>query len=152
MDVSTQEQHVVLLLEDNAELLDILLRSLRRLGNFEVFGAPDGAAGLERFYEVHPHCVVVDVKMPHLDGYQFIRALRGDPETAATPVVILTAMSQDVDRLAGMISGTDIFLTKPIAPQDLVVAIRNAIATTHDERQSRMEQLANDTETGPEGD
>ncbi len=152
MDMSAQERYVVLLLEDNLELLDILTRALRRIGNFDVYGAPDGAQGLDRFNEVHPHCVVVDVKMPNLDGYQFIRALRGDPETATTPIVILTAMTQDMDRLAGMIAGTDVFLTKPIAPQDLVLAIRKAITTTDDDRFSRMQQLINDIDINSEGD
>ena len=126
----------VLIVEDNSDLLDLLLQALPALGPFQVTGAPDGLAGLLTFEEVRPDCVVVDVRMPELNGYQFVRALRGDPQTAATPLIILTALTQDRDRFVGLASGVDLFLTKPVLPFDLAQAILQVMARSQEERQS----------------
>src|SRR5262245_41737801 len=95
----------ILVVDDDRDLLPSLEAMLETLTDFTVVTAQDGAKGLERFYEVRPRCVIIDVKMPELDGYQFVRALRGDPETSTTPLIILTAMAQDQNRLAGIVSG-----------------------------------------------
>jgi two-component system alkaline phosphatase synthesis response regulator PhoP len=126
----------VLIVEDNSDLLDLLLQALPALGPFQVTGAPDGLAGLLTFEEVRPDCVVVDVRMPELNGYQFVRAMRGDPKTAATPLIILTALTQDRDRFVGLASGVDLFLTKPVLPFDLAQAILQVMARSQAERES----------------
>ncbi len=125
----------VLLVEDNTELLELLMLSLPALGPFRVFGAPDGVAGLMQFSELHPDCAVIDVRMPELNGYQLVRILRGDPETAATPLIILTALTQERDQFAGLASGADLFLTKPVLPSDLAQAIEQVMARTSAERE-----------------
>jgi CheY-like chemotaxis protein len=130
-----QEVHV-LIVEDNSDLLELLLQALPALGPFRVTGAPDGFAGLLKFEEIHPDCVVVDVRMPELNGYQFVRALRGDPQTAATPLIILTALTQDRDRFVGLASGVDLFLTKPVLPFDLAQAILQVMVRSQAERES----------------
>lgn len=136
----------VLIVEDNSDLLDLLLLSLPALGPFRVTGAPDGLAGLLQFEEVQPDCVIVDVRMPELNGYQFVRALRGDPQTAATPLIILTALTQDRERFIGLASGVDLFLTKPVLPSDLAQAILQVMARTRAERQSAYLSLLDQQE------
>lgn len=136
----------VLLIDDNGELLDLLSRTLTYLGHFKVLRAENGERGLELAVSAHPACVVVDVMMPGLDGYRLVRALRGDSETADIPVVMLTALAQDHNRLAGFLSGSDCYLLKPVKPQDLVAAIRQAIASNHEERVSRLRSLVNGDE------
>jgi CheY-like chemotaxis protein len=125
----------VLLVEDNAELLELLMLSLPALGPFRVFGAPDGVAGLMQFTELHPDCAIIDVRMPELSGYQLVRILRGDPETAATPLIILTALTQERDQFTGLASGADLFLTKPTLPSDLAQAIEQVMGRTSAERE-----------------
>src|SRR5215475_9336046 len=100
-------RYTVLVVDDDPDLLQLLTDGLELLGNFTVVSATDGMQGLERFFEVRPDCMIIDVKMPGLDGYQLVRALRGDPESAATPLIILTAMAQDQNRMAGLVSGVD---------------------------------------------
>jgi CheY-like chemotaxis protein len=131
----------VLIVDDNPNLLSIITDSLLELGDFQVVTAADGAEGLAAFYAEHPDCMVIDVKMPGLDGYQLVRAIRGDPETAGTPLVILTALVQDSNRLAGMAAGVDCYLTKPVKPQDLVAAIQQAIARSEAERRQQLRVL-----------
>lgn len=136
--------HTVLVVDDSADLRALVAESLRKLGNFTVVTADDGVEGLQRYFEIHPDCVVIDVKMPGLDGYQLVRALRGDPASRATPLVILSAMIQEKDRLAGFISGVDEYLMKPVGPLQLVQTIREVIGRGETERQQRLQALLND--------
>src|SRR5215467_9893999 len=131
----------LLIVDDDHDLLPSLETMLETLTDFTVVTAQDGAIGLERFYEVRPQCVIIDVKMPGLDGYQLVRALRGDPETAATPLIILTAMAQDRNRLVGLISGVDQYLIKPVTPRDLLAALQKSLQVTPEERQGRLKRL-----------
>jgi DNA-binding response OmpR family regulator len=144
-----QELPMVLIVEDNPDLLDLLLLALPHLGPFRVVGVSDGIAGLEQFYALRPQCVVIDVRMPGLDGYQLVRALRGDAETAATPLIILTALAQQKEQFAGLAAGADLYLVKPVTPQDLVAAIRQVIALSEADRLQRLQALL-DTEELPE--
>lgn len=131
----------VLIVDDNRELLDLITESLTLLGDYTVLTADNGADGLARAVETRPDCMVIDIKMPGLDGYQLVRALRGDPATAALPLVILTALTQDHYRFAGLLAGADQYLTKPITPPDLVAAIQGAIRLSEAERARRMDAL-----------
>jgi two-component system alkaline phosphatase synthesis response regulator PhoP len=134
----------VLVVDDNVDLRGLVAESLRKLGQFTVVTAEDGAQGLERYFDVHPDCVVIDVKMPGLDGYQLVRALRGDPASQATPLVILSAMVQDKDRLAGFLSGADEYLVKPVSPLELVRTIERALGLTQEDRRSHLQGLLDD--------
>nr|MBA3826633.1 response regulator [Ktedonobacterales bacterium] len=87
----------VLVVDDDLDLLPYLETSLRELSEHEIITANNGADALELYFTHRPHCVVIDVRMPQLDGYQLVRSLRGDPASAMTPLIILTAMSKDKD-------------------------------------------------------
>jgi CheY-like chemotaxis protein len=134
-------EKTILVIDDNDDLLSVIAESLRKLGSFTVVTARDGSEGLERYFEVRPDCVVVDVKMPGLDGYQLVKALRGDPESSSTPVVILSAMAQPKDQLAGLLSGADEYLLKPIGPLDLVKVISLVIERSETDRYQRQRAL-----------
>jgi CheY-like chemotaxis protein len=83
----------VLVVDDNVELIESLQLSLEILGNFHVISATDGDMGLEYAATLSPDCIIVDIKMPGLDGYQFVRAMRGDPTTVSIPLIVLTAQT-----------------------------------------------------------
>jgi CheY-like chemotaxis protein len=141
MAMPASRSFTVLIVDDNRELLDLITESLTLLGDYTVLTADNGADGLARAVETRPDCMVIDIKMPGLDGYQLVRALRGDPATAALPLVILTALTQDHYRFAGLLAGADQYLTKPITPPDLVAAIQGAIRLSEAERARRMDAL-----------
>ena len=144
MSMPAGNHYTVLIVDDNRDLLHLVTESLTLLGNFTVLVAEDGIAGLEQAVQCRPDCMVIDIKMPGLDGYQLVHALRGDPATATIPLVILTALPQERYRLAGMIAGADQHLTKPIKPADLVAAIQSAISLSLAERAARMRTLAHE--------
>ncbi len=131
----------ILVVDDNPNLLDYISDALEELGTFHVETASDGVAGLQRYYEVRPDCMVIDIKMPGLNGYQLVSALRSDPDSAKTALIILTALPQDSVRLASLLSGDDQHLVKPVKPVELVAAITQAIALSQEERASRMRRI-----------
>ncbi len=132
----------VLLIDDDPIVIRLVSDALTLLGNYAVTLATDGAAGLERLMEDPPDCIVVDIRMPHLNGLQFVRALRGDPATMDIPVVIISALVQDREVLAGMLSGADAYLLKPVKIDDLLHAIEQSLALSAEQRRQRMEFLA----------
>ncbi len=132
----------VLIVDDNRTLLSILSEGLVLAGPFRVVMAENGIEGLEVFEREHPDCVIIDVKMPDLDGYQLVLALRGDPASAQTPLIMLTAMTQDHDRLRGMFTGVDLYMLKPVKPRELANAIYTILGRTPDERLQAYKRLA----------
>ncbi len=129
---------LVLLVEDDHDLRSLLTQSLAYFGHFEVVGVADGITGLEQSLKLSPACVVIDIKMPGLDGYELVRALRGDEQTASIPLIILTALDEYHNRFIGLASGADRYLQKPVKPQDLVQAIREVIQI---DKPARLRQL-----------
>src|SRR5262249_47752593 len=97
---------------------------------------------LEQFFAVQPDCVIIDVVMPGLDGYQLVKALRGDPASAETPLIMLTALAQDKDEFVGLAAGADQYLVKPVPLRSLVAAVRRAVEITSLERQKQLLTLA----------
>ena len=134
----------VLVIDDDPDLIALLSDGLGLLGGYDVVVARDGASGLDRVYEVRPDCVVVDVRMPGLNGYQFVRALRGDPATAQLPVVVLSALIRDRDKLAGLLTGADAYLFKPVRIHDLLQTLQLAMDVSAGQRQMRQLQLADE--------
>ena len=137
--------YTVLVVDDDPELLQLLTDGLELLGNFTVVQATNGAEGLERFFEVRPDCMVIDVKMSGLDGYQLVRALRGDPDSASTPLIMLTALAQEKNQFAGLALGADHYLIKPVAPRELVAAVQQAVTISAQERSQRLQSLLDET-------
>jgi CheY-like chemotaxis protein len=132
----------VLLVEDNQMLLDVLLMVLPRMAPFQFVGVSDGDTGLEQCYALRPACIVIDIIMPGLNGYQLVRALRGDPETASIPLIILSALAQEQEQFAGLAAGADQYLIKPVTPQLLAAAVEQAIALSATARAEHWQRLA----------
>ncbi|HLW01406.1 MAG TPA: response regulator [Ktedonobacterales bacterium] len=133
--------YTVLIVDDDPDLLQLLTDGLELLGNFRVVQAADGIAGLEQYFEVQPDCMIIDVKMPGLDGYQLVRALRGDPASAETPLIMLTALAQEQQQFAGLALGADQYLIKPVTPRELVAAVKRALLIGEEDRRARMQSL-----------
>ncbi len=144
MTTPPEEQYTLLIIDDKIELLELLTDGLS--DHFTIVTAQNGIEGLTKCVEARPDCAIIDVKMPGLDGFQLVRALRGDPATADIPLIILTALHEDKMRFTGLASGVDQFLTKPVMPSELIPAIYQVIALGQEERLRRWRELALDEE------
>ncbi|HKD76607.1 MAG TPA: response regulator [Ktedonobacterales bacterium] len=140
--MTTNGTVTVLIIDDNSDLLQLFAQGLPQMGNYVVVTAEDGAAGLALCHERHPDCAVIDIKMPQLTGYQVVRALRGDPETAEMPLIVLTALPADQAAFASLASGCDQFLVKPVLVAELRDAIQQSLAISEADRTRRMQKLA----------
>jgi len=129
----------VLVIDDNPTIVELIRYAVNLQGDYHVIVAYDGVQGLESIYTENPDCVIIDVKMPRMDGYQLVRCLRGDPRTANTPLIILSAMTRDEDQMTGLLSGADEYLTKPFKPAALQDAIERVMRMTPAERQRRTD-------------
>jgi DNA-binding response OmpR family regulator len=128
----------ILVIEDNDALRDEVVDVLRLQG-FEVDGAENGRAGLERIVRRPPDLVVCDVMMPDLDGFQVLEAIRAYVETDTLPVLILTGREDRESMRRGMELGADDYLMKPFKIGDLLRAI-DALFVKHARAQRRSEQ------------
>lgn len=131
----------VLIIDDNPAIVDVIRHSLLMHGVYEPLIAMNGEEGLEKITTERPACVIIDVMMPRLNGYQLVRCLRGDEETANIALIILTALAREQDRAVGVMSGADEFITKPFQRSALLAAIDRALHVTPEERLQRMERF-----------
>jgi DNA-binding response OmpR family regulator len=114
----------VLLLEDERPLARIITESLEKRG-FRVTHAPDGRQGLEAFRQGSFDLCVVDVMLPQLDGFAFVREIRRSD--LATPVLFLTAKSQTEDVISGFAAGGNDYLRKPFSLEELILRLRELL-------------------------
>jgi two-component system alkaline phosphatase synthesis response regulator PhoP len=135
-------QKKILVIDDNPTIVELIRHAVNLQGKYSVVVAYDGVQGLERFHAEHPDCVIVDVRMPRMDGYQVVRCIRGDTASAHTPLIILSAMIEEDDQLTGLLSGVDEYLAKPFKPSVLCATLERVMLITPEERTNRIERLA----------
>ena len=119
----------ILVVEDEAPLLTLLRYNLEEAG-FEVGEARDGEDALISVRERCPDLIVLDWMLPAVSGIEVCRQLRRRGETRDVPVIMLTAKSEETDRIRGLDSGADDYLTKPFSPRELVARIRAVMRRT----------------------
>jgi diguanylate cyclase (GGDEF)-like protein len=120
--------HRVLVVDDDRNLRKIISTNLE-LAGFTVESAADGQEALEVIEQAQPDLVLLDLMMPHMDGYDVARKIRGhpNPSVANVPIIILTAKGETEDKLRGFEAGADDYITKPFGPQELLARVRAKI-------------------------
>ncbi len=109
----------ILVVDDNRDSATSLGMMLKLMGN-ETRTAHDGLAAVQAAEQFRPDLILLDMMMPGRTGLDVLEALRASPETAATPVVMVTARAQSSDRRAAADAGADRFVTKPFSPTELL--------------------------------
>ena len=129
----------ILVVDDEIYIVHILDFSLGMEG-YEVVTALDGEQALEKARECKPDLIVLDIMMPKMDGYETCKALKADPETKDTPVILLSAKGRNIDQQAGFDVGAQDYITKPFSPRKLVDRINAMLGG--EESDSSASQMA----------
>ena len=113
----------VLVVEDEEALATLLEYNLRR-ENFDVALAADGEEALMKIEEFQPDIVILDWMLPRVSGIEVCRQIRSKAETKNLPIIMLTARSEEADRIRGLETGADDYLTKPFSTNELIARVR----------------------------
>jgi DNA-binding response OmpR family regulator len=125
-------QQQLLMIEDDVRLANMVSEYLRQ-GGFEVAHAPDGASGLAAIQQAPPALVVLDLMLPDMDGLEICRRIRAlGGSLARTPILMLTAKGDPMDRVIGLEVGADDYLAKPFEPRELLARIRAILRRSHE--------------------
>src|SRR6266850_1618481 len=127
----------VLVVEDEPDIRRLVVLHLERDG-FRCRTAASGPDALREVKEAVPDLVVLDLMLPELDGLEVCRRLRRDASTASVPIIMLTAKSDEVDRVVGLEIGADDYVAKPFSPKELVARVRAVLRRARPEPAPRV--------------
>ncbi|MFN2242370.1 MAG: response regulator transcription factor [Anaerolineae bacterium] len=118
----------ILVIDDEQSILDLVTAYLRRAG-YEVHTAMDGPGGLKAARAFKPDLIVLDIMLPGMDGLEVLTHLRRESDVY---VIMLTARSEETDKIVGLSVGADDYLTKPFSPRELVARVKAALRRLRD--------------------
>lgn len=129
---------------DDTPLNVKLLAELLGVSGYEVDTAASGEEGLAKVVSFGPDLLLLDVVMPGMSGYEVCKKLRAAPETEALPVVLVTALDPEQERVKGLEAGADDFLSKPVNRPELLARVKSRlrISTLHERVQAQAAELA----------
>ena len=127
----------ILVVDDDTNICELLRLYLTKEG-YQVTTANDGEEGLEKFNQLKPDMVLLDVMMPRMDGLEVCRRIR---KLGNTPVMMLTAKGEIEDRIIGLELGADDYLIKPFSPRELVARVRALFRRAHQADEPAVEVL-----------
>lgn len=134
-------QRKILVIDDEPDIFVIVQTNLEGAG-YAVVGARDGVDGLRKTRTENPDLVILDVLMPEMDGWEVLRRIEADPQTAGLPVIMLTCKSEDADILRGLEEGAVEYVTKPFYPENLVASVKILLSVFDQPmREERRQQL-----------
>ncbi|GAB4269028.1 MAG: response regulator [Deferrisomatales bacterium] len=131
----------ILVVDDNPDNVELLTKRLRALG-YRTCEAYDGEQALAKVAEEDPDLVILDVMMPKLDGFEVCHRLKSDAKTRPLPIIMLTAKREVPDKIRGLDTGADDYVTKPFNPQELMARVRSLLSLrTFQEKRATEEKL-----------
>jgi PleD family two-component response regulator len=134
----------ILIVEDDLDVAE-MLNAYFRVQGYEVFTVNWGEDGVRAGQSINPDLIILDIRLPDIDGFEVARRLRGDRHTSEIPIIFLTEKRERVDRLQGFEVGADDYITKPFDVQELRLRVRNAL------KRVRQGSLTNPVSGLPEG-
>lgn len=118
---------VILIIDDSPTELHLFQNMLEKSG-FDTLVADSGEEGIRQAQASHPDCILMDVVMPGMNGFQATRKLMQDDATRNIPVIMITTKDQETDRIWGMRQGAVEYIVKPVGTKDLVASINAVMA------------------------
>lgn len=129
-------QYTVLVVDD-VPVNILLVKGMLAKQKFKVLSATSGQQALEVLTHEHPHCILLDILMPNMNGFETTRAIRANPKTQDIPIILLSALNSDSDIKEGMDAGANEFVTKPFVQERLIASIQNQIKNAEDNRKQQ---------------
>lgn len=121
----------ILIVEDEKDIVKMLEYNLKKEG-FRTLSASDGEDAIGLANREHPDLILLDLMLPGIDGLEVCKELKKDYKTAKTPIIMLTAKSQESDKVVGLELGADDYITKPFRPRELVARIKAVLRRLSD--------------------
>lgn len=116
-------KETILIVEDEKDIVKMLEYNLGKEG-FKTLSARDGETALELVGKEQPDLILLDLMLPGIDGLEVCKALKEEKRTASIPIIMLTAKSQESDKVIGLELGADDYITKPFSPRELIARIK----------------------------
>jgi phosphate regulon transcriptional regulator PhoB len=129
----------ILIIDDELDILDLLSYNLKKEG-FSILTAKDGTSGKEAARSSNPDLIILDLMLPGIDGLELCRILKKDPKTALIPIIMLTARGQETDKITGLETGADDYVTKPFSVREITARVRALLRRTR----TRKEGIGNE--------
>ena len=130
---NTRAGYRVLIADDDPNVHQSLNVYFRKEG-YDVISAYDGEEAIEKAKSLHPDMIVLDIMMPKADGLTVCREIRRD---MTTPIIMLTAKGEEIDKLLGLELGADDYITKPFSPREVVARIKAVLRRIHEQRDEK---------------
>lgn len=121
----------ILIVDDEKDIVDLISYNLEKEG-FSAVKAYDGEAALHSIKKQNPDLIILDLMMPKINGLDVCRAVRRNPDTAGIPIIMLTAKSEEIDKVTGLEIGADDYLTKPFSVKELIARVRSILRRLKD--------------------
>ncbi|GAC1343969.1 MAG: response regulator transcription factor [Ktedonobacteraceae bacterium] len=113
----------ILVVDDEAVLVETIAYNLEQAG-YQVITASDGASALQAAQREIPDLIILDIMLPEMDGLEVCRQLRRESNTSTTPIMMLTARGDEIDKVVGLEVGADDYVTKPFGRRELLARVR----------------------------
>ena len=124
--MSSPSAKKILVVDDEADVLDLVCMNLRAAG-YNVAAAENGAIALQKAKAEKPDLIVLDLMLPEMNGLEVCKALKKDDLTSTVPIIMLTAKTEEVDRIVGLELGADDYVAKPFSPRELVLRVKSVL-------------------------
>ena len=138
-------KQTILVVDDERDLLDLIEYNLKKEG-FKVFKAENGEEGISKAKEHRPDLILLDIMMPKMDGLEAVEIMRKDDDLKKTPIIFLTARSDEKTEIDGLNKGGDDYITKPISTTKLVSRIKAVLRRFDDSEQTANKLEVHDLE------
>ncbi len=139
-DTAREPAERILVVDDDHESVRLLRAYLERAG-YQVLSAGDGETALSILRHDHPDLAVLDLMLPHRDGWSVIKVAREEFALAQTPIIILTGRGEDSDRILGLELRADDYVTKPYNPREVVLRVRSILRRSRGQRKPRLHHV-----------
>lgn len=121
----------ILIVDDEKDIVKMLDYNLKKEG-YKTVSAHDGEEALRAANKEIPDLIILDLMLPGIDGLEVCKSLKKEPKTSAIPIIMLTAKSQELDKIIGLELGADDYVTKPFSPRELVARIKAVLRRIHE--------------------